>query len=132
MPTTRNTNNSLQTAPVLPPTPSNAASRHDVEPGHPQAPEASYSDARISPAMASFFARTVQAALAAERANTQASSLAISSPSTSVVSSLASPPSLSTVPVASGCSGGVPQSSIIFWPLEEDCRFKVGHFSLCL
>ena len=112
MPTTQNTNNSLQMAPVLPPTPSDATSHPNVGPGDPQAPEASNSDAGISPATVSFIARTVQAALAAERANTKASSLAISSPSTSVVSSLASPPVLSTLPVASACSGGVPQSGI--------------------
>ena len=92
--------------------PSDATSCPDVEPGDPQAPEASNSDSGISPVMASFIAQTVQAALAAERANTQASSLVISSPSTSVVSSLASPPVSSTVPVASGCSGGIPQSGI--------------------
>ena len=74
--------NSLQMAPVLPPMPSDATSRPYVGPGDPQAPEASNSDAGISPAMASFIARTVQAALAAEQANTQASSLAISLPST--------------------------------------------------
>ena len=109
MPATRNTNNSLQTAPVLPPTPSDIDIRPAVETGDLQAPEASKSDAGISPAMASFNARTVQAALAAERANNQASSLATASPSASVVSSLAKPP-VSPIVQAGGCSGGVLQS----------------------
>ena len=100
MPATRNTNNSLQTPPVLPPT---------VETGDLQTPEASNSDAGISPAMASYIARMVQAALAAERANNQASSLTTASPSASVVSGLANPPVSSTVQ-AGGCSGGVLQS----------------------
>ncbi|XP_068711889.1 uncharacterized protein [Montipora foliosa] len=105
MPATRNTNNSLQTAPVLPPTPSDIDIRPAVETGDLQAPEASNSDAGISPAMASFIARTVQAALAAEPANNQASSLATAS----VVSGLANPPVSSTVQ-AGGCSGGVLES----------------------
>ena len=108
--TTRNTNNSLQTAPVLPLMPSVVDGHPDVETGDLQAPEAANSDPGISPVMASFIAWTVQAALAAERANTQASSLAISSPSTWVVSSLANPPVSSTVPVVGRCSGGFPQS----------------------
>lgn len=106
MPTTCNTNNSLQTAPVLPLVPNDADSRPNVEVGDSQAPEASNSDAGISPAMASFITRTVQAALAAERANNQVSSLT----SSSVVSSLANPPILSPVPVATVCSGGIAQS----------------------
>ena len=107
MPATRNTNNSLQTAPVLPPTPSDIDIRPAVETGDLQAPEASNSDAGISPA--SFIARTVQAALAAERANNQASSLTTASPSASVVSGLANLPVSSTVQ-AGGSSGGVLQS----------------------
>ena len=109
MPARRNTNNSLQPAPVLPPTPSDIDIRPAVETGDLQAPEASNSDAGISPAMASFIARTVQAALAAERANNQASSLAIASPSATVVSGLANPPVSSPVQPG-GYSGGVPQS----------------------
>lgn len=110
VPTTHNTNNSLQMAPVLPLVPGDADSR-PLEGGDSQAPEASNSDAGILAAMASFIAQTVQAALAAEQADNQASSIAISSSSTSVVSSLANPPILSTVPVASVRSRGIPQSS---------------------
>ena len=103
MPTTRNTNNSLQTAPVLPPTPSDAASR-------PQAPEASNSDARISQAMASFIARAEQT-LRRHRSPSHCPA-----PRWFLA--------WQVLPFRPLCLWRV--------GVQEDCCIKVGHFSLCL
>ena len=140
MPTIRNTNNSLQTAPVLLPKPGDAANRHDVEPGHPQAPEAYYSDAGISLAMASFLPGLCKLLWLLSERTLRRHRLPSHRPAPRWFQAW------QVLPFCPLClwRAGVQEAflravfrrcttrPIIFWPLEEDCRIKVGHFSLCL
>jgi len=87
-------------------TPSNSGSLDGLPPT--SRAEAPVGDEGVSPALATFIARTVQAALAAERAGQRTPQVTTNQPSSSLAE--ASNPSVPAANTTSSCSGGVPPS----------------------
>ena len=115
---TRSTNNSMQTAPLDrvdgeengsdADTPSNSGSLDGLPPIATSCAEAPVGNEEVSPALATFIARTVQAALAAERTGQRTPPVTTNQPSSSLAK--APNPSVPAANTTSSCSGGVPPS----------------------